>query len=130
MADSRCPRCDHVFSLQEIIEEWCGECGMRIPEVLLKEARPKLPLRHPHPLPPPPSVETQAERSQEVATRLAGMLLLLGGIAIGLASLGWGIYRKFSSGELSLTALVGGGVAVVTFVVGVVLMTQTEPRES
>jgi hypothetical protein len=113
----------------EIIEEWCGECGMRIPEVLLKEARPKPHLRHPHPLPSLP-VETPAEDRQEIAMRLAGLLLLLGGIAIGLASLGWGIYRKFSTGEMSLPAMVGGGVAVVTFVAGVVLMTRNEARES
>ncbi|MCS6863972.1 MAG: hypothetical protein RMJ56_02715 [Gemmataceae bacterium] len=129
MAEHRCPRCDHIFTLAEILDEWCAECGKRIPEVLLKEARPKPHLRHPHPL-PPPSVETQLEQSRDNALRLGGLLLMLAGLIIGLVSWGWGIYQKFSLGEVSMTAYLGGGVALVALVAGIVLMNRSESSES
>ena len=64
MADTRCPHCDHVFVAAEITDEWCAQCGKHIPEVLLKEIRPKPHLRHPHPMPEAPKA-TQDELTRE-----------------------------------------------------------------
>lgn len=129
MADTRCPHCDHVFAPDEITDEWCAQCGKHIPEMLLKDARPKPHLRNPHPHPlPPPSKETQAEMAHETKVRLAGMILMLVSVIGGVAALAWGTLNRMS-GEGIGTAWWIGGAAAVLFLVGLVTFNRGETPE-
>ena len=128
MADTRCPHCDHVFAITEITDEWCAECGKHIPEALLKDARPKPHLRHPHPL-PPQSKEDRVEQAHETKLRLGGLLLMLAGAVVGSACLVWGALNQASSGVVGTLPWLGGGVAVVLFLVGGLMLNRGETSE-
>jgi hypothetical protein len=131
VADTRCPHCDHVFVLAEITEEWCAACGRKIPEVLLKDARPKPHIRNPHPHPlPVPTKEAMAEQSRETKIRLAGLSLMLLAIVLGIVALCWGTYTHMASREIGVITWIIGGISLVLFLVGVVLLNYgTVPEE-
>jgi hypothetical protein len=130
MVETRCPHCDHVFVMAEITDEWCAECGKHIPEALLKDVRPKPHLRNPHPHPlPPQSKEDQVAQSHETKLRLAGLLTMLGAILVGMICAGWGVVNQMRSAEIGTGPWVGGGIALVAFFVGVVLLNRGQTAE-
>jgi hypothetical protein len=130
VADTHCPHCDHVFDLAEITEEWCAACGRKIPEVLLKEVRPKPHIRNPHPHPlPPPTKETIAEESRETQIKLVGLLLMLAAIVLGIAALSWGTYTQMSGHAIGVITWIAGGTALLVFLVGVILLNRGRGQE-
>ena len=121
MAETRCPNCDHVFAPDEVVEEWCGSCGKKIPEMLLKDIRLKPHLRHPHPLPEPTRAE-QAEESRESRTRAAGMLVIVLSLLGGLGCLAWGAVNRLN-GESIGPVLWVGAVVLAAFLCGLGMFT-------
>jgi hypothetical protein len=115
-ADARCPNCDHVFAPAEVADEWCASCGKKIPEILMKDLRPRPHLRHPVPL-PEPTREERAEATRESRTRAGGMLLMVLAILAGLGCLVWGVIERMN-GQSYNPALWVGGVALVGFLCG------------
>jgi hypothetical protein len=118
-AEARCPSCDHVFVSAEVAEEWCASCGKKIPEMLLKDIRPKPHLRHPVPL-PEPTKEERAVAARDSRTRAVGMLVMVLAILAGLGCLVWGVIDKMN-GQSYNPALWVGGVALVAFLSGLVM---------
>lgn len=130
MADARCPFCDHVFVMEEITEEWCAECGRKIPEVMLKEVRPKPHVRNPHPHPlPPPTEATLAEQDRETKIRLTGLMLILASVVLAIAAIGWGTYNEVNTHKIGVLAWVIGGIALVVFLVGAVMLARSDDEE-
>lgn len=117
---AKCPHCDHVFDPAEVTDEWCAQCGKHIPEVLLKEIRPKPHLRHPHPIPEPTKAD-QAERTHTTKVRVSGLIVMLAAILGGIAALAWGAVNKIGGGEIGAAWYVGGA-AGVAFLVGLVML--------
>ena len=126
-ATARCPHCDHVFDPAEVTDEWCASCGRKIPEVILKDIRPKPHLRHPHPL-PEPTKDARAEGARETKVRVSGLVVMLVAILGGIAALAWGGYNRVSGGEVGAAWYVGGA-AGVAFVVGLVMLNRGGPEE-
>lgn len=130
MTATHCPKCDHVYGPEEVADGWCAECGKQIPEILMRDIRPKPHVRNPHPHPlPAPSLEDRVEQSHEARLRLTGLLLLLSGVLIGLACVGWGAYSRMNAGSVGLGALVGGGAALACFATGMVLLNREPAGE-
>jgi hypothetical protein len=125
--DARCPHCDHVFDPAEITDEWCSQCGKHIPEVLLKDIRPKPHLRHPHPIPEAPKA-AQAEVARETKIRLAGLVVMLVAILGGLAALAWGTINQVNGTAIGAAWWVGGA-AGAAFVVGLLMLNRGGGRE-
>jgi len=119
VADTRCPNCDHIFGLDEITEGWCAECGKKIPEVLLKDVRPKPHIRnpHPHPLPTPTQAE-QAAQSRDNKLRAMGLLLMVVALLLGLVAFGWGAYNRLNGASIGIAAWVGGGSSLAVLLLG------------
>lgn len=124
MADTRCPNCDHTFALDEITDGWCAECGKKIPEVLLKDVRPKPHIRNPHPHPLPIPTQTEhSEQSRENRIRATGLLLIVVALLLGLAAFGWGAYNRLNGAGIGVVAWVGGGSSLVVLLLGAVMLT-------
>jgi hypothetical protein len=121
LPSARCPHCDHVFELVEVTDEWCASCGKKIPEVILKDVRPKPHLRKPLPL-PPPTREENAGTAGESRGRAVGLFLMFGGVAGGLGCLLWGVISKMS-GESLTPVLWTGGLVLALFVTGLAMFT-------
>jgi len=100
--------------LVEVTDEWCASCGKKIPEVILKDVRPKPHLRNPLPL-PPPTREERAEESRESRVRAAGLFMMFGGILGGLGCLLWGVITKMNGDGLSTVILVAAPAITVFF---------------
>lgn len=130
VADTRCPFCDHVFVAEEITDEWCAGCGKKIPEVLLKDVRPKPHIRNPHPHPlPPPSQAALAERAHETKLRVVGLLVILGAIVLAIAAAGWGTYNEANTREIGVLPWVVGGIALAVFLAGAVMLARGRDEE-
>jgi hypothetical protein len=125
--DAKCPHCDHVFVVAEITDEWCESCGKKIPEMLLKDIRPKPHLRHPHPLPEPTKVD-RAEEAHETKVRVTGLVVILAAILLGLVALVWGGFNQASGNGIGAAWWVGGA-AGVAFVVGLVMLNSGHTQE-
>lgn len=116
--NARCPHCDHVFVLAEITDEWCASCGKKIPEIILKDVRPKPHMRHPHPLPEPTRAE-RAEAGRETRLRVSGLVVMLVAILGAIAALAWGAFNQTSGSGVAWWI---GGAAGAAFVVGLVML--------
>jgi hypothetical protein len=121
VTDTRCPNCDRVFVLEEITDGWCSDCGKKIPEVILKDVRPKKRSPHPVPLPPPPTPAQQADEARETKIRVAGLVLMIVAIIDGLGALAWGTYNRINGTDIG-GPVWAGGLAVVVFIVGLVML--------
>ena len=129
MADTRCPSCDHVFVVDELAEGWCADCGKKIPEVVLKDARPRR--RSPHPVPPPPepTPAQRAELNRESRTRFIGFLLVLVALAVGCAAGAWIAYWRLNREDAGPVAGWVGAGAVAVFLAGLGMLAAGRDRE-
>ncbi len=113
---ARCPYCDHDFAAAEIADGWCEPCGRRIPEVVLKEVRPR-----PHFAPPPPPPEpTEAERAEARrtdTTRAIGAVIMILGLLVCVGAAAWIAYCRFQRADAgrAFTWIAGAGGAAFLF---------------
>jgi hypothetical protein len=117
---ARCPHCDHDFESAEVIDEWCASCGKKIPEVILKDVRPKPHLRNPLPV-PPPTREERAEAARESRVRAAGLFLMALSIVAGLICAAWAITVMLNGESLRAVTWVGMFV-LVAFITGLAML--------